>query len=214
MTLDSLMQKYGSDKASTHHGYTRWYEKFIPVDRPIRMLLLGWGGPPDSGTGGSDARAFRDWLAPGSTVVSIDIVNKAIGPEHEGIIFRQGDQADADFLNALSDEHGPWDAVIDDASHLSSLTIGSFEILWPRLKSGGIYAVEDTHMAYHDFYYGEDQANPDPDQLTSSGAPTAMQYLRRLADDANHGLYPDQHWRGYDVDWCWFTYNLALAKKR
>jgi len=42
--------------------------------------------------------------------------------------------------------HGPFDIIIDDASHISPLSIRSFEILFKLLKRGGIYVIEDLHV--------------------------------------------------------------------
>jgi cephalosporin hydroxylase len=40
------------------------------------------------------------------------------------------------------------DIVIDDASHINDLTIQTFKIVFPYLKEGAIYVVEDTHTSY------------------------------------------------------------------
>lgn len=56
------------------------------------------------------------------------------------------DQADREHLTRiLDDEFGPaeLDVVIDDASHLLVPTIASFEVLFPRLRPGGLYVIED-----------------------------------------------------------------------
>jgi predicted O-methyltransferase YrrM len=37
----------------------------------------------------------------------------------------------------------PLDLVIDDASHLYAETLASFEVLYPRLRDGGVFVVED-----------------------------------------------------------------------
>jgi len=41
------------------------------------------------------------------------------------------------------------DFFIDDTSHNSELTIKTFEIVWPLLKSGSFYCIEDTHTNYY-----------------------------------------------------------------
>lgn len=41
-----------------------------------------------------------------------------------------------------------FDIVIDDASHLGYLSRRSFSILWPRLKPGGWYVIEDWGTGY------------------------------------------------------------------
>ncbi len=56
------------------------------------------------------------------------------------------DQADRDGLAAVvADEFGdePLDLVIDDASHQYHPTRTSFECLFPRLRPGGLYLIED-----------------------------------------------------------------------
>ena len=61
------------------------------------------------------------------------------------------DQSDRQGLSAILDEefHGePLDVVIDDASHLYEQTVASFETLYPRLRVGGVYIIEDWCAQY------------------------------------------------------------------
>lgn len=56
------------------------------------------------------------------------------------------DQSDRGTLRGLVDEvfgGEPLDLVFDDASHLYHPTVASFEVLFPRLRPGGLYLVED-----------------------------------------------------------------------
>lgn len=56
------------------------------------------------------------------------------------------DQADAHTINAIVErEFGnePLDLVVDDASHFATQTRASFNTLFPRLRPGGTYLVED-----------------------------------------------------------------------
>lgn len=56
------------------------------------------------------------------------------------------DQGDRAAVRAIVDrEFGtePLDIVIDDASHLFGPTLASFELLFPRLRPGGLYVIED-----------------------------------------------------------------------
>jgi predicted O-methyltransferase YrrM len=62
------------------------------------------------------------------------------------------DQGDTEALSSiLETEFGgrPLDLVIDDASHLYQPTRASFEVLFPRLRKGGIYVIEDWDWAHH-----------------------------------------------------------------
>lgn len=223
--LDNLAERYGTDKGPKYHHYTKWYKQYFEMLRhdKITILELGWGGHEDPNKGGASAQMWSDYF-PNGTVVCIDIEEKVITKAHDGINFRQGSQADPEFISQLVEEFGPFDIIIDDASHLSSLTIKSFELLWPHLRKNGLYFVEDTHGAYHEQFYGKDEANFDPDSppVGDKTDQTMMQFLRRLADDVNFqgrgdndlDLYPAKYWRGYDAEWVHFYFNLCAVKRR
>jgi hypothetical protein len=55
------------------------------------------------------------------------------------------DQTDATKLHSIvrEDLEGHLDLVIDDASHLYAQTKRSFELLFPLLRTGGLYIIED-----------------------------------------------------------------------
>lgn len=60
------------------------------------------------------------------------------------------DQADGDRLRGIVAENfdGPLDLVIDDASHLYGPTRASFEAVFPLLRPGGLYLLEDWAWAH------------------------------------------------------------------
>lgn len=64
--------------------------------------------------------------------------------------FWSTDQADAPRLRQLARDElgGPIDVVIDDASHLYGFTKRSFETLFPQLRPGGLYIIEDWAWAH------------------------------------------------------------------
>lgn len=64
------------------------------------------------------------------------------------------DQSDADRLTAITRAEigpAPLDLVIDDASHLLEETTRTFETLFPLLRPGGEYVVEDWAWAHSSF---------------------------------------------------------------
>ncbi len=74
------------------------------------------------------------------------------------IVSKMGSQADEAFLTGLSSDYAPrgWDIIIDDCSHVGSLSLQSFLTLFPLLKIGGLYIVEDWGVGYKpDFAEGE-----------------------------------------------------------
>lgn len=74
------------------------------------------------------------------------------GGRRERIALHWGtSQDDAVRIPALVDEAfqgAPIDLVIDDASHLYDQTRASFELLFPRLRLGGYYIIEDWAWAH------------------------------------------------------------------
>ena len=217
--LHAIGLKCGTDKA-WHHNYTPRYEAALKDlrDKPITLLELGIGGDDNPKAGGQSLRMWAEYFTTGD-IIGLDLYPKTLDLPNNVTVYT-GSQNDPAVLQAIHDKHGDFDIIIDDASHVSSLTIASFELLWPRLKPGGFYVVEDTHGAYHDWFYGRSEAHPDPDAKLRH--PTMMQFLRRLADDANFDpeseseetLYPRQYWRGYEVDSVTFSYNLCVVRKR
>ena len=96
-------------------------------------------------------------------VVALDIANPG-PPALDAIIRRHGigdkvklhfatSQDDTDAVTTIIDkEFGgePIDLVIDDASHQYGYTRRSFEIVFPRLRPGGFYIIEDWQWAHID----------------------------------------------------------------
>lgn len=105
--------------------------------------------------GGGSTAFFAQVLAP-RKLVALDIRDEVV-TELEAFLARRSmseivrpyygvDQADAErLITIVATEFGdtPLDLVIDDASHLYHPTKRSFETLFPRLRPGGLYVIED-----------------------------------------------------------------------
>ena len=118
----------------------------------LNLLEIGVGGEEDVYKGGNSLRMWKRYF-PNGNIFSIDIFDKSIHEEKRIKIFR-GDQTDASFLNDISNKIGDIDIIIDDGSHINNHVIKTFEILFPKLKDGGIYVVEDTQTSYWPEYGG------------------------------------------------------------
>ena len=150
MNLDELAQKYGSDKSSKGHGYVKYYEQHFCSLKDLNLKILELGVRE-----GWSMRMWHDYF-PNSIICGIDNDLENLCPasfEEERIIFELGSQEDEKFLDEICTNYGPFDIVVDDASHISPLTIKSYQILFPRLKPGGIYVIEDLHVCDYDKYY-------------------------------------------------------------
>ena len=66
-----------------------------------------------------------------------------------------GDQGDPAFLQSVVDAAGrPFDVIIDDGSHQMAHHLASLKFLWPHLRPGGWYAIEDLHTCFSAQYGG------------------------------------------------------------
>ncbi|HKN55231.1 MAG TPA: class I SAM-dependent methyltransferase, partial [Amycolatopsis sp.] len=101
--------------------------------------------------------------------------SKVSGPR---LTVLRGDQNDPAQLEALAKEHGPFDIVIDDGSHINEHVLTSFHALFPHVRTGGFYVIEDLWTSYLPGYGGDDR---------DFGVPhTMLGLLKTLMDDLHH----------------------------
>jgi len=139
------------------------------------------------------------------------------------IVSKMGSQADEAFLTGLSADYAPrgWDIIIDDCSHVGSLSLQSFLILFPLLKIGGLYIIEDWAVGYApDFAEGEafDTAShfTEQDGKFPSHAAGLAGLVKQLVDevamdDINHLTKVG---RPAAIDWMHVNKGAIIIKKR
>jgi hypothetical protein len=144
-SLDVLAVRHGADKSSRVHGYTRAYELHFALLRhqAVSLLEIGVGS-------GASLRMWRDYF-PQARLYGLDIA-PCQGLQIAGLRLFQGSQRDESVLERLVHETGPLDIIIDDGSHRWADQIASFQKLFPHVKPGGCYAIEDLHTSYWDAY--------------------------------------------------------------
>jgi hypothetical protein len=108
------------------------------VGEQITILELGAG--PDDNIGAS-IRAWREYFPAGIHIHVADIKETARKLADEGFNVHIGDLGSQTFLDELSAID--YDFVIDDASHIWFHQIMSFRTLFPKVKSGGLFIMED-----------------------------------------------------------------------
>jgi hypothetical protein len=106
-----------------------------------------------------------------------DIFDKSFLQEKRIKIFK-GSQVDIDFLENVCKQAGVFDLIIDDGSHINEHVIKSFEFLFPKLKKGGIYVIEDTQTSYWEAYGGT--------STDFNRAGTIYHYFKSLIDCLNN----------------------------
>ncbi len=150
MTLDTIMLKHQTDISSAHHDYCKIYSQFFhPIwDKPLTIFVAGVGGYSYEDRGGGDLFGFAEYF-PNANIYAIDLYKKKL-KQHPRIHIYQCSQDDESKLEELFRYIPQPDIIRDDASHSAPLTIKTFEILFPKLKDGGIYVIEDAHTAYYE----------------------------------------------------------------
>lgn len=151
MNLTDLADRYGSDKGSSKHRYTELYNMlFQPLrERPLTFLEMGLQiGGPELGAGAdratTDVPSVRMWLEyfPAATVIGLDVSDFAWFA-HDRFRFVRCDMDDRAALAAAAAAMPPLDIAIDDASHASHHQQNAFLELFPRVRPGGLYIIED-----------------------------------------------------------------------
>jgi hypothetical protein len=145
MTLDELALRYGTDKASTHHNYTETYERYLQDKRDTTrgILELGIGGKNYKGVAGSSLQMWRDYFT-NAQVVGVDIDPSADAHYGDRVSVVIGDQTRRSTLEKALSLLPSVDIIVDDGAHINTITIASFEYLFPKLRPGGLYVIEDT----------------------------------------------------------------------
>lgn len=131
------------------HHYLPIYDRhFLPFkDKEIRFLEIGVH------RGGSMAM-WRSYFGDAATIFGVDIDPRCAELDGKYGQVRIGSQDDPDFLRSVVSEMGGIDIVLDDGSHMMRHINRTIDILYPLLENGGIYAVEDLHCSYFNYFGG------------------------------------------------------------
>jgi hypothetical protein len=172
--LRALAWVYWSDKAGNHR-YVDHYDRHLRHlrRRPVRVLEIGVGGYESRTWGGASLRMWRDYF-PRGEIHGVDINDKEI--DEPRIWVHRGDQSDAEFMRRLGREHGPFDVIVDDGSHVNAHVRASFAALFSdHLQPGGFYVIEDMATAYDARFGGGPPGHPG----------TSVDLVKGLIDDVN-----------------------------
>ena len=186
--FDLVKNKY---KSSKHPVYWEIYKKVFSdydLSRHINILEIG----VDKGQGMLQLKE----LFPNCNVCGIDVREDTPNSPVGNVWI--GSQTNTELLDAVDEEEGPFDIIIDDGSHHNEHQIKTFEYLFPKLKSGGIYIIEDVHTSYWEIYNG------------GYGKNSFINYCKKLTDLINY-----ESWmRGFQspVDYKWHSNKNDIEK--
>ena len=178
--LDLLAALAGTDKYGVH-SYTPLYQALLRSRRRQRVALLEIGvGGYGQALGGESLLMWAAFFGRGR-IYAIDVADSTALSRGRIKVF-QCSQVDRARLTQLAEEIGPFDFVIDDGSHRSEHQIESFRILWPFVKEGGLYIVEDVQTSYWPNFGGGELGSP-------AYQKSCMSYFERLADSVNQAEF-------------------------
>ena len=156
---------------------------------------------------GESLRMFSDYFNK-SNIVGLDIENKDYNIERVEIFC--GDQSDKKTLNRIIEKYKTFDVIIDDGSHKNKDVINSFNHLFPYLKFGGLYVIEDLQTSYIPNWGG--------DGVNLNNKKTTMNFIRSLADRMHYQDIDNPFYQKHDFDglieFVHIYRNIAFIKKQ
>lgn len=139
VTFRELFAKYPTDK-DTDHSYAQPYEElFTPLRHRVKAILeLGIDR-------GGSLLAWRDYF-PQAQIYGADILDCRHLDEPRIRTFQADLRIGVEVAGRVLSQLKPHelDIVIDDGPHSLVQQFGCLFLLWPHLKPGGLYIVEDA----------------------------------------------------------------------
>lgn len=141
-SMGDILNRCGSDKNLPQcHTYAFVYEGLFP-DREAVTAVLEIGV-----AGGGSIRAWHE-IFPNAVIVGLDQGPSLECPRGPRLEIHQGNQRDrAAVLNCVGGRQ--FDLIIDDASHILSDQLLCLWWLWPHLKPGGYFVVEEMDIQHN-----------------------------------------------------------------
>jgi hypothetical protein len=172
--------------------YTTTYGRFFgPLqDSQINLLEIGIDH-------GASLAMWEDFFSL-ATLHAIDIERRCKKYRTDRTSVYIGSQTDPVFLAEVVRHTGALDVVIDDGGHTMEQHRVSLVALWPHVKPGGMYVIEDLHTAYLRKFGG-------------GGKDSTVEVLKTIVDglsnrDAVRSLVED-------VESVWFAQSIAILTK-
>lgn len=182
-TFYDLAAESGTDKVSTEaapagHNYQFAYDHYLPKLRhfPLRFLEIGLGCDLAYGPGRSLDVWDRYFTHAHAKIVFIEEDHECAAQwdgKRPRIRVDAGDAGDSGFLQSFIQKHngGNFDVIVDDGSHVCPDQILTLLHLFPTLRSGGLYFLEDLQTSYW--------AKPGGGYLKET---STIEYIKRMMD--------------------------------
>ena len=121
--------------------YDRLFDEYRGKNKPLTIMEIGVNK-------GGSLEIWKKYLPEGSIICGVDINPKCKEINFsENIFFHLGSASDRNFMEETFKDT-EFDIILDDGSHICSDVIETFKIMFPKLRQGGLYVVEDLHTSY------------------------------------------------------------------
>lgn len=149
LSLADIFEQHTGRLVHKWSHYFPVYERYLSPYRgkPIRMLEIGVSH-------GGSLQLWKNYLGAAAALVGVDIDPRCRDYAEDRIDIEIGDQSDPQLWARVIKSYGDFDVIIDDGSHIAHHQRTAFLHLWPHLRDGGVYIVEDCHTAYWAEYGG------------------------------------------------------------
>lgn len=208
-TIAEIFNSSGTDKL-WRHGYHRYYHKILAPYREmngLRMLEIG----------AKEGKSLHAWEKYFPNVAAIQGIAYRADPEKataeacadvpqcKVTIFTVDQSSPSELENMTRSEQDKlgeshlWDVIIDDGSHVPMHQLIAFKHLFPHVRFGGVYVVEDVETS---FMKGEVYGYKFDGGIFAEPGRSAVEKFKELVEVVNrkHMGHEDFTVFGHDVD--------------
>lgn len=139
----------GHADKGTIHSYIEVYETLLaPYRQNASFMEIGLAA-------GWSLAMWQEYFGEDARILGADIsiiFDRSPFLSDPRVTIVQADATKPEFLNAIGER--TFDVIIDDGSHMQTDQVATFNLLKPRMRTGGLYIIEDIlalDLARHEF---------------------------------------------------------------
>jgi hypothetical protein len=125
------------------HDYLAVYDRHAARFRDKQVVFLEIGV-----CHGGSLQVWKEYLGPRSQIHGVDLLNVCREAAEARVKVHTCDTGSQTALATVLKDIGPIDIVLDDGSHLGADQKRCFEQIFPQMRDGGVYLVEDLQCSY------------------------------------------------------------------